>query len=205
LRGPRAQRELRRSAVRWLGGCLAIGLAAGIGVWLTLDAAARWSLAVPLAPALLLATATVRGREKSSLGEVAAALAFSGAAVPVSLAAGAPLEIAWTVVIPFALLFVTCTLAVRVVILRTRGGGNPRVARVTQRAVLFLAGAGMTMLALLSGTEILPAAVPLAAAPGLLTAAVIAARPPAATHLRTLGWNLIAVSVATAAIIVAIT
>jgi hypothetical protein len=43
------------------------------------------------------------------------------------------------------------------------------------------------------------------AAPGLLTAAVIAVYPPAPSGLRTLGWTLVAISVLTTAIVVATT
>jgi hypothetical protein len=43
------------------------------------------------------------------------------------------------------------------------------------------------------------------AAPGLLTAAVIAVYPPAPSRLRTLGWTLVAISVLTTALVVATT
>jgi hypothetical protein len=49
----------------------------------------------------------------------------------------------------------------------------------------------------------LPGPVLLASAPGLLTAATVAARPPAPTKLRTLGWSLVAVSTLTTVIVTA--
>ena len=202
LRGPRARRELRQRAIPWLGCCLAIGLSAGVGALMTTDTAARWSIGVPVAPALVLAVATARGEEKSWQGEVAAALAFSGAAIPVALSAGAPAEAAVAVAIPFALLFVASTLAVRIVILRVRRGGDPQATTATRRAALSLAGGGAAALAVLTAAGLLGASVLVAAAPGLVTAAVIAAHPPAPTHLRTLGWTLVAVSVVTSAIVV---
>ena len=90
FRGPRAGRELRQAARRGLVGCAGIAALAGtIGV-LAMDAGARWSLAVPAVPALLLGAFSIRGNEKSWYGEVAAAATFAGLAMPVSMAAGAP-------------------------------------------------------------------------------------------------------------------
>ena len=203
-RGTRSKRDLRQPALRWLGCTLAVGAAAAVGVLLTMDAALRWSMIVPLAPAVLLAILAARGREKSWPGEVAAALAFSGAAVPVSLSAGASIDTATRVAIPFALLFVANTLAVRAVILQVRGGGDPRAARITRWAALSVAAGGGVSLALLAAGGWLATSVLVAAAPGLLMAAAIAACPPAPARLRRIGWALVAVSVVTAAIVVAI-
>ena len=203
-RGTRARREQRREAVAWLAACLAGGAAAGAGAWLALTPGARLTLLVPLVPAALLAIATWRGREKSAAGEVAAALAFSGAAVPVALAAGAPVRTAVAVALPFALLFVTTTMAVRVVILRVRRGGDPPAARATRRAALALAGSALVSLGVLAASAVLPVSTLVAAAPGLLTAIVVALNPPPPVHLRTLGWTLVAVSILTAVLVVTI-
>ncbi len=159
-------------------------------------------MAVPVAPALVLAVAAARGAEKSWHGEVAAALAFSGTAIPVAMAAGATAEAAAAVAVPFALVFVASTLAVRVVILRVRRGGDLPAATATRRAVLSLAGGGAAALALVAASGLLPSSVLVAAVPGVLTAAFIATCPPAPTHLRKIGWSLVAVSVITAAIVV---
>ena len=203
LRGGRARREMSRSAVHWLTSCLIIGTAAGAGALLTIAPAARWSIAVPVVPALLLAIATGRGQDKSLRGEVTAAVAFSAAAVPVSMAGGASAETAAGVAIPFALLFIASTLAVRVVILNVRRGGDRRAATATRRAALFLCGGAAAALAVAAVTGQLSSSVLVSAAPGLLTAAFVAARPPAPIHLRKLGWTLIAVSVITAALVIA--
>jgi hypothetical protein len=204
-RGPRAKRELWHSARRRLGWCVLLGAAAGLGALLTIEPSVRWSIAVPLLPAVLLAVAAARGEEKSWYGETAAALAFSGAAVPVSMAGGVSPSRAAAVAIPFALLFVSSTLAVRVVILRVRRGGDPRATAVTRRAAVSLAAGGSAALGLVSAAGLLPASVMASAAPGLLTAAVIAVYPPAPSRLRTLGWTLVAISVLTTAIVVATT
>lgn len=202
VRGPRAKRELRRQAVAWLGCCLIAGTAAGIAALIAMHASARWSMLVPLVPAALLAVATLRGTEKTWYGEIAAALAFSGAAVPVSMAGGLSPTMSVTVAIPFALLFVSSTLAVRVVILRVRRGGDLKAMAATRRAALSLAVGSTAVLAAASGAGVLPAFIIAAAAPGLLIAAAIALRPPAPSNLRTLGWTLVAVSVLTTVIVV---
>jgi hypothetical protein len=200
-RGVRAARECGAAAARWLWACLAIALGAGIGAALVLDPSIRWSLAVPLLPALVLIGAMVQGREKSWYGETAAALAFAGAAVPVVLAAGAPAAAAWHVAVPFALLFATTTLAVRVVILRVRGGGNPQATAATRRAVMAGSLGALIVIAALATANVVSTAMLIAAAPGLATAIVVAARPPAATRLRVLGWSLVTVSTLTAAVV----
>ena len=203
LRGVRSKRDLQQRAIRWLGCAVTLGLAAGIGVLLTMPPYIRWSLLVPVVPALLVAILTARGFEKSWLGETAAAVAFAGVAVPISLAAGAAAGTAAAVALPFALLFVASTLAVRVVILRVRGGGNVRAAMNTRIAVLLLAAGAVAALTLLVARSLLPGFVLVAAAPGLLAATRIAIDPPQPTRLRRLGWTLVGVSVVTALIVVA--
>jgi hypothetical protein len=205
LRGARARRQLGSSAAKWLLTLFVGGGIAGIGAIWTIDPAIRWSLAVPAIPALLLALAMLRQREKSWYGEVSAALAFSGAAVPVTMAAGGTIETAAVVAIPFGLLFVTCTLAVRVVILSVRGGGNHRAAAATRYATIALSGGSGTLLLVASLTGLLSPSIVVVAAPGLLTAGTIALRPPLPARLRRVGWTLVAVSVVTAALAVWIT
>jgi hypothetical protein len=202
-RGVRAKRELGARATWWLSWCLGIGIASGIAATLSIDPAARWSLAVPVIPALLLIAAMIRGREKSWYGETAAAMAFAGVAVPLTIAAGQPAEAGWEVAIPFALLFTTTTLAVRVVILRVRGGGDPDATAATRRATLFISAVGVVLIGAVTMAGWLGPSVLIAAAPGLLTASIVAVRPPAAAHLRSLGWSLVGVSALTAVLVIA--
>ena len=202
LRGARATRDLHRTAMRWLACSAAIAIVTAFIAGLTMPHDVRWSIAVPAIPAVLLAIAIVYGREKSWYGEVAAALAFAGLAVPVMMAAGASLRSASAVAVPFALLFVTSTLAVRTVILRVRGGGNRQATASMRRSAFVTAVLGAIGLTWLSVVNVLPPATIAAAAPGLLTALVIAARPPLPTRLRQIGWTLVAVSVLTAVIVV---
>jgi hypothetical protein len=202
LRGPRARRELRRPATALLAACLVAGAIAGAGAVWAMDPSARWSMAVPAVPALLLVLRMLRNQEKSWPGETAAAVAFSTAAIPVTMSAGGTLQAALTVAMPFALLFVTSTLAVRVVILRVRGGGDPRAADATRYAAIALTAAGTALLVLAATAGVLSSSVLLAAAPGLLTAGAIALHPPPPRSLRRVGWTLVAVSIVTAVLIV---
>lgn len=202
-RGARAKRELHASARTWLGCCLVIALVTGAAAAVRLDDAVRWSIAVPAVPALVLVAAMINGREKSWFGEAAAALAFAGVSVPVTMAAGVSISVALAVAIPFAVLFTVTTLAVRVVILRVRGGGDPRATAATRRATFLVSIVSIVAIGLAVAAGWLPSSAVFACAPGLLTASFVAARPPAATRLRTLGWTLIAVSILTTAIVIA--
>lgn len=205
FRGPRANRELRGQAIRWLGCCLIAGVAAGIAALLAMHPSARWWIAVPLVPSTLLVVTILRGTEKTWYGETAAALAFSGVAVPISIAAGLPPSTSLTLAVPFALLFVSTTLAVRVVILRVRGGGEFKATAATRRAALCLTVGSAALLAFASGQDVIPTSVIIGAAPGLITAAVVVVRPPSSSHLRTLGWTLVAISILTTVIVVTVT
>ena len=202
LRGPRARRALRRPATALLTACSVAGGIAGIGAVWAMDPRARASMAVLAVPALLLVFTMLRNQEKSWRGETAAVVAFATAAVPVTMAADATLQTALAVAIPFALLFVTSTLAVRVVILRVRGGGDPHAAAATRLATIAVTAAGAAGLALVSTAGFLSSSVLMAAAPGLLTAGTIAVHPPSPKSLRRVGWTLVAVSVVTALLIV---
>ena len=202
FRGARAKRELGSPAVFSLGVCLMVCCAAMIAAATAIDAEVRWSLLVPAIPAAVLAATQNAGREKTRDGELLAALSFAGVAVPVVLAAGAPPAAALAVAIPFALLFVASTLAVRVVIVRVRSGGDPREATVTRRATLTLAISSIVLFGALTAVEWLMPSVLIASTPGLLMAAVVAVRPPSPTRLRALGWSLVGVSMLTAVLVV---
>jgi hypothetical protein len=203
LRGPRARRDAGAKAKRWLAVCAAAGIVAAAGAVRAMPAGTHWSLAVPLLPALVLLAAMLSGRERSWYGEAAAALAFAGASVPTALAGGAGAEQAFGIAIPFALLFLTTTLAVRVVILRVRGGGDPRAAGATRNSTLALSLGGAVGLGALPTAGLLSPWILVAAAPGLLVAAGLALYPPPPAKLRRVGWTLVAVSVLTVALVVA--
>src|SRR5262245_48096696 len=68
-RGTRIKRELGPSARKWLFSWLVIAIATGLAAVVRLDPFARWSLAVPGIPAVLLIAAMITGRDKSWYGE----------------------------------------------------------------------------------------------------------------------------------------
>jgi YwiC-like protein len=197
-RGARATREMGRRAMIWVTILVAIAIGSGLFALALVPIAIRWSFLLPVVPAVVLTPLIAKKQEKSGWAEVAVALAFSCAAVPVCMAAGSPLRTALAVATVFAAIFVTATLAVRVVVLRVRGGGNPQAERKTRMAALILTGviASILISAAMSGWT--PWATVLAAAPGLALAAGLALFPPSPTRLRVVGWTLVVASAAAA-------
>jgi hypothetical protein len=200
-RGPRARRESGGAAVRQLAACLIVGVIAALAALVTMDPSSRASLVYPAVPALAVGVATVSRRDKSWFGEVAAAVAFSAAAVPVARAGGATLRDALSIALPFALLFVASTLAVRVVVLRVRGGGDRRAVAVTKAALLVFILASALAIGALATSAWIPLGAALASAPGVATSLLVAARPPSPARLRVLGWALVAACVVTGGIL----
>jgi hypothetical protein len=202
-RGPRARRDHAARAARWLVVTSTLAVAAGgIAVWLA-PPATRWSFMVPLVPATVLAGAVVLDREKSGAGEIAAAMAFSGVAIPVCLVAGAAVSTALSVGIAFGSLFAGSTLGVRIVILKVRGGGDPQQVRAARRLLLILTGGVFVGVVTAATNAVLPWTTLLAIGPGLLVALALAFRPPDPTRLRTVGWTLVGTSTAAALILMA--
>jgi hypothetical protein len=193
-RGPRVRREQRRAAAVWLSVTTAALLCAGAAALFAIPASIRWSLALPLLPALFFAAAIAAKQEKRSAAEIAVALAFSLAAVPICLAAGAHAATAGGVGAAFALIFVPATLVVRAILIDVRGGGSPLAARLTRAAVLILAGGAALGLAAAASRGLLPWTTLMAAAPGLATSSWMAVFPPRPSRLRAVGWTLVAVS-----------
>ncbi|HEY7190670.1 MAG TPA: YwiC-like family protein [Vicinamibacterales bacterium] len=201
-RGARARRDQHRQAVAALVAEGAVAALAGVLALVLAPANVRWSLIVPLGAASLLAMAIAIEHEKRALGEVAAALTFSSVAVPMCLAAGALPRTAFSVALAFAAIFVTATLAVRVVILRVRAGGHPRAERRTRVTVCTVSSALLVSFAWASARGAMPWATIAAAAPGLVGALWLSVRPPSPASLRRVGWTLVATSAAAAVILV---
>jgi hypothetical protein len=202
-RGARAKLDQGSKATRWLAVCATIGLGAGAAALWLAPAPARWALWGSLLPVAIVALACATGREKSALGEVAVALAFSALAIPVCVVAGATFATAVSISAAFGVLFAASTLAVRIVILRVRGGGNPRAVRMTRTLLLALIASTALAMALAFTMSSLPMAPPLAVVPGLALSVGLAARPPAPARLRTVGWALVTISVFTAGVLIA--
>lgn len=202
-RGLRAKRTEWHHAIAWLAVSGGTTLGSGIvALWLV-PSGVRWSFLLPLLPTLFLAAALSAKVEKSAYGEIAVALAFSLLAIPVCLAAGASTSTAVAVGTTFASVFVTGTLSVRVIVLRTRGGGNLRTVRITRFLLFALVASIAAGLTAAGVRDVLPWTTLLAAAPGLSLAALLVARPPPPTRLRRVGWTLVSTSAAAALILIA--
>lgn len=204
-RGPRALREQGARARWWLIATVATAAVTGVAAVLLAPAALRWTFAVPLVPGAWLLWMAVRGTEKSSGGETSAAVTFASVAVPLCAAAAGSPALGVSVAVPFALLFVTSTLAVRVVILRTRGGGDPAAVRATRRATFLIAIAGSGAMLAAAAGGLLPWGAFVATLPGLGLACGIAAFPPRPARLRRVGWTLVGMSVLTSVILIVLT
>jgi hypothetical protein len=201
-RGGRAARDLRGRAVAWLAVTAGAASVASVVAYALMPDVARTALLWPLAPAIVVGMTIRAGREKSAMGETAVALAFSLFALPVGLAAGAAHETALPVALVFASVFVTCTLAVRGIVLSARGGGQPRATQHTRIAAVVLTVAALIGLAWAASRALLPSVTLAAAAPGLAAAAWLTVRPPPPTQLRRVGWTLVVVSVAAALVLI---
>jgi len=201
-RGARAKRLQRHRAAVWLGMTMATTIGAGLATVWSLAPEIRWSLVLPLVPALFAGVAIAAKFEKSSIGEVAVALMFSFVAVPMCLAAGAPTGTALAVGIAFGLVFVAGTLAVRVMVIAVRGGATPRAARPLRMAILMLTSVASLALVAAASRTLLPWTTLLAAAPGLAGASWLAIFPPSPARLRMVGWTLVTVSAGAALILI---
>lgn len=202
-RGPRARREEGPRARQWLFVSLVVAGAAGVAAIVLAPHGARWAFLVPAIPGAWLLQLTVRGREKTTAGETGAAVAFASIAVPIVVAGGGPWHLGAAIALAFALLFAASTLAVRVVILRTRAGGDPRAARRTRDAVFSLAAVGTIVAVALNAAGVFGRGAALAVLPGLVFASSVAAFPPRPARLRRVGWTLVAISALTSILLIA--
>jgi hypothetical protein len=201
-RGPRARREQGARARVWLVTALVVAGVAGAGAIALTNPLQRWVFLVPAIPGIWLSTLAVRGREKTGAGETIAAVTFAAIAVPLCVTAGQPATLGIAIGLAFAFLFVASTLAVRVVILRTRGGGDPKAARHTRNAAFLVATAGGAIALTAAAAGLFDRSAAAAIIPGLIFAAIVAAYPPRPTRLRAVGWSLVAVSALTSVLLI---
>jgi len=200
-RGARARSSDSHRAWWWLTGSLIVGTACAILAIDATPASLRWTFLVPFVPALWLAYAAIHGREKTSVGETAAALAFAGSALPICAGAGSP-AIGAAIALAFSLLFVLATLAVRVIIARVRGGGDPKMVAATRVTAFALAGCGALAALVAASDGMVTWATVLAILPGVLFVSALAAFPPPAVRLKKVGWTLVAVSAVTMVLLI---
>lgn len=202
FRGQRARREQAGAARVWLGVWGAAFVVAAAIAFFSLPVARQWAVLVPLVPAIPAAWAVLAGREKTSLAEVAVSLAFSGAAFPLALAAGATTATAATVTVVYAANFVLATLAVRALILNVRGGGNPAAVRTMARIVWAIAGGLLIAVVWACVERMLPWTTLAGVAPAVAVSLFLVFHPPPPARLRGVGWTLVATSAITAAVLI---
>jgi len=202
-RGARARREQHRRAITWLVVSGGIAIAGGLGAVASAPAPARWLFAWPLVPAALVAALVLTGREKSTLGEIASAISFAAIAIPIyGVSAASPLR-GFVVGFTFAGLFIISTLGVRIVILGSRGGGDPHAVRVTRLQLAIAVVLVAIGLSLIWGFDARTGIAALAILPGVAFASGLAIRPPAARRLRAVGWTMVSATALLAVTLVA--
>ena len=203
-RGARARREQRRQAIMWLAISGAVAVAAGFAALATAPPRLRWLFVAPLVPAFMLLALLLTRREKTSIGEIAAAISFASVAIPVcAVAAPSPLH-GFAVAFAFASLFIVSTLAVRIVVLGSRAGGDPPAVhrtRIQLATAMIVTGIGMSLIA---RSETAAGIATLGLLPGLGVAGAIAFHPPPARRLRTVGWTLLSTTALLAVAIVSV-
>ncbi len=196
-RGARAAREQgteARRSLALLGGFCAV---TGIVSIFVLPRPALDVLALPIVLGILVGAAVLMHRERSTIGEMLAAVALSSLSLPVALAGNATRTDALTLFVVFSAVFAVATLAVRAMIGRVTktGGPPPLLAGVLTLAVVM-------GLAVAAFTRTLAPVAPYAALPVCAVALGLAASPPNPRHLRTIGWTLVAATLLTTLLLV---
>lgn len=196
-RGARAAREqgadARRSLALFGGFCAVTGT-------VSLFVLPRPSLTVlflPVLLALLMGAAVMLHRERSTLGEMLAAVALSSLSLPVALAGNATRTDALTLFVVFSAVFVTATLSVRAMIGRVTKAGGPPPLLAGVLTLLMVMG-----LAVAAFTGTLAPVAPYAALPVCAVALGLTTSPPNTRHLRTIGWTLVGATLLTALLLV---
>lgn len=198
-RGPRAAREQRARAIRWFGGFAGAAMLFAFAALAMLPRSARMALGAPAAVGLLVAAVIFSRREHTMGGEIVTAVALAALASPLALGSAATPIAARTVALVFVASFVSATLCVHGVILRTR---KPPAAG--PRAIgAIAAAASIAALLWLPRVGLVDPSAAWAALPMCLGGVALVVSPPPARQLRIVGWTLVGTSALTAAILVA--
>jgi hypothetical protein len=159
-----------------------------------LDPAIALAASVPLVLAVVSGLLIAFDRERTLAGEAIIATCLASAAVPVAIAAGWSMRAALAALFAWSIGMVAATIAVRgVIAARKRGAAPSRSAMLVALAPLVA-----LVLAALHVVSFWTVAAPL---PIVLVALFVAARPPHPRMLKTIGWTLVASTLATAALI----
>jgi YwiC-like protein len=197
-RGARAARARRRQAAVWFGGFAAAAAVSGAAAIALATPGVRLAIAAPAALAAALAVFIIAQRERTTVGEALTAVTLSSVAFPVALAADASSSSAITCAAVFAAVFVSGTIGVRAVIAQTRRVNAPAM----RTSALVVSAASFALLWWGAGNGLLARSAPWAALPVCLLALWLTIAPPAAKHLRSVGWALVATTAASAALLI---
>ena len=198
-RGARAARELRAKAGVWFIVSASVAAACGTAAIAIAPADVRTSLMAPAALAATLLVVILARLEHTSGGEMLSAITLSSLALPVGLAARASPMAATTCAAVFSAVFVSGTIGVRAVIAHTR---RPPASGMRAGAVLLAVGA-LVLLWRIASWGVVASSAPWAALPVCALAVMLAAAPPSAQRLRTVGWALVATTTASAIVLTA--
>jgi hypothetical protein len=189
-RGPRALREDRDRASIWLAASAGVAAITGAYGMLSLGPSRAWTALPAIGASVLLAPFVAARKEKTAWGEIIAAIAMATAALPASLAAEIPRDLALCAIASWSLGAITATCGVREVISAQRAPAS-FVARIASPALITLVGIGAVVAGWLPWWSIA------AASPSLALALGLAASPPHPGHLRRVGWTLATASIVT--------
>jgi len=197
-RGPRAARDEGSRARRWLGAFAALAVAFAIVALVKLPTQARLALGAPAAIGLIVGAIIFSRREHTMGGEIVTATALAALASPLALGSSATPLAARTIPLVFVASFVSATFCVHGVILHTRK--PPAIdARTTGATVATLAVAVLAVAA--RGGIVSPVAA-WAALPMCAGGVLLAAYPPSARQLKTVGWTLVGTTALTSLVLV---
>jgi len=196
-RGIRASREQGQDARSTFAVFGSIWLVCGVGALWLMPRAVVPSLALPIVLGALVMAAVFMHRERTTPGEMLVGAALASSSLPVALACGVSLREALTVVLVFALVFATATVAVRAVIGRVSKTGGPSTTVAAVCAMGVVGG-----LAAAVSARMLATVAPWGALPVCLVALGLAMRPPSPKQLRVVGWTLVGATTLTTVVLI---
>ena len=197
-RGRRAAEQDGARARRWIVLLALAAAATGAGALALAPGETRPAVLLPAALAALVGLLVWRGLETTTAGEIVVAAALSSAGFAVARVGGATLEAASAALATWVLAFAAATLAVQVVLVRSRSRGerDPGRLHAALAALLGLAAFGLVAAGL-------PAVVGWATAPPVLLSIAVCLGRFSPRRLRQLGWAIVASTAVTLAVLVA--
>lgn len=159
---------------------------------------ARWSAGAGALLSAAMGGVVMRRWEKTTGGEVLAAVTLPFCGVPVALAGGVPAEFALWSWLVWSAVFVCATLSVRAVIARSKRRRSEPLMTASVAVALLVACLGAW--GSLSGA--FDVALGMAAAPVVALSLAFVVLSPHARHLRRMGWMLMGASTATLCLLI---